>query len=85
MNPEALERLRFKKGLSITEVSKMMGKTPGWYSRIKDGKQVLKPKYVVPLAQIFGVNPDQLSREYFSGFQLEETSRKVGEQSASTA
>lgn len=67
MNPQALEKYRNKKGLSITELSMKMDKTAGWYSRIKDGKIVLPSKYIVPLAELFGVKPERLAKEYFSG------------------
>lgn len=69
MNPQVLEKYRIKKGLSITELSKKMGKTPGWYSRIKDGKQVLPTYHVQPLAEIFGIKPERLVKEYFSSGQ----------------
>ncbi|ASS76872.1 hypothetical protein CIG75_19255 [Tumebacillus algifaecis] len=73
MKPEILEEYRLKKGLSITEVASQMGKTPGWYSRIKDGKQGLHPKYVAQLASVLGVKPEKLSREYFFGNELEQS------------
>lgn len=67
MNYQVLEKYRNKKGLSITELAQKMDKTAGWYSRIKDGKIVLPSKYIVPLAELFGVKPERLAKEYFSG------------------
>ena len=74
MNPEALEKHRNRVGLSITDLSRRMGKTPGWYSRIRAGKQALSPRYVAPLAQIFGIKPERLAKEYFAELRLEDTS-----------
>jgi len=73
LNPKALERYRLRKGLSITDLSKIMGRTPGWYSRIKDGKQSLTAKHIAPMAKVFGVKPEKLAKDYFSDSQLEET------------
>lgn len=67
MNPQVLERHRNKMGLSITELSHRMGKTAGWYSRIRNGQQVLPSKYIAPMAELFGVKPEKLAKEYFSG------------------
>lgn len=75
-NPYALEKYRIKKELSITDLSKKMGKTPGWYSRIKNGKHPLRSEYIVPLSKILGVKPEKLAREYYSEIQLEDTSIK---------
>lgn len=69
MNPQVLEKYRIKKDLSITELSNLMGKTPGWYSRIKDGKQVLPSYHIQPLSEIFGVKPERLAKEYFSSIE----------------
>ena len=73
MNPDVLEKYRTKKKLSKTELCARMGMTGGWYSRIITGKVTLKPKYIPGLAKIFGIKPERLSREYFSGVQLEDT------------
>ncbi len=77
MNPKALEKYRIKKGLSITELSQVMGKTPGWYSRIRNGKQPLTAQNLEPLAQIFGVKPERLAKEYFSDPELEDSSSTI--------
>jgi transcriptional regulator with XRE-family HTH domain len=71
MNPLVLEKYRIKKGLSITELSQKMDKTAGWYSRIRNGQQVLPSKYIAPLADLFGVKPERLAKEYFSEDKLE--------------
>lgn len=76
MNNEVLEKYRVKNGLSCTELCEKMHKTPGWYSRIRSGKHPLKSKYIAPMAEIFGIKPERLAREYFSGLELEDTSRK---------
>lgn len=73
MNPEALEKYRIKKKMTCEELCDRMDKTGGWYSRIRSGKVILKPKYIPQLAQIFGIKPEKLAREYFSGVQLEDT------------
>jgi len=73
MNPDALEKYRIKKKLSKTQLCSKMGLTGGWYSRIVTGEVTLKPKYIPKLAEIFGIKPEKLSREYFSGVQLEDT------------
>lgn len=73
MNPYVLEKYRLKKKLSKTELCEKMGRTGGWYSRIHTGKVVLKTKYINDLALIFGIKPEKLSREYFSGVRLEDT------------
>ncbi|WP_029423287.1 helix-turn-helix domain-containing protein [Alicyclobacillus macrosporangiidus] len=74
MNPKALEKYRLRKGLTITELARMMGKTPGWYSKIRHGKQALSSRHIVPLARIFGISSEKLAREYFAEPKLEETS-----------
>lgn len=66
MNPQVLEKYRNKKGLTITEISKLMDRTPGWYSRIKDGKQPLQSRYIQPLADVFGIKAERLAMELFS-------------------
>lgn len=73
MNPDVLEKYRNKKKINCSELCKKMGKTDGWYSRIKNGKVPLQAKYIPKLAEVFGVNPEKLAREYFSGFKLEDT------------
>lgn len=73
MNPQALENYRKKKHLSITQLSEKMGKTAGWYSRIKDGKHPLRTNYIPQMAEIFGVKPERLAKEYFSDHELEDT------------
>lgn len=74
MNPQVLEKYRKKKGLSITELSAKMGKTAGWYSRIKDGTWPLPTRYIASMAEIFGIKPERLAKEYFSEDKLEQTS-----------
>lgn len=74
MNPDSLEKYRIKKKLSKGELCLRMGLTGGWYSRIITGEVTLKTKYIPKLAEIFGIKPEKLSREYFSGVQLEDTS-----------
>jgi len=77
MNNEVLEKYRKKNGLTCGELCKKMGKTPGWYSRIKNGKHPLKNQYIAPMAAIFGIKPEKLAKEYFSGDKLEDTSIKT--------
>lgn len=74
INPSVLEKYRLKLGLSSTQLSEKMGRTPGWYSRIKSGDQALTPKYIEPMAKVFGVKPEKLAREYYSPEKLEDTS-----------
>lgn len=74
MNPNALEKYRLRKGLTITELARLMGKTPGWYSKIRHGKQPLSSRHIGPLAHIFGISPERLAKEYFAEPKLEETS-----------
>lgn len=73
MNPDVLEKYRVKKNLNCTELCVLMGKTAGWYSRIRSGEQPLKSQYIPKMAEIFGIKPEKLAREYFSGVQLEDT------------
>jgi transcriptional regulator with XRE-family HTH domain len=73
MNPDVLEKYRNKKNLSCTELCVLMGKSDSWYSRIRTGEVGLKPKYINKMAGIFGIKPEKLAREYFSGVQLEDT------------
>lgn len=73
MNPDVLEKYRAKKKINCSELCKAMGKTAGWYSRIRSGEVTLKAKYIPKLAETLGVNPEKLAREYFSGFKLEDT------------
>lgn len=73
MNPDVLEKYRIKKKLSCADLCMYMDKTGGWYSRIRSGKVTLKTKYIHKMAEIFGIKPEKLAREYFSGVQLEDT------------
>lgn len=74
MNPQILERYRHTLGLNMTELAAKMGRTPGWYSRIKDGKQPLPVRYIEPMATLFGVSPQQLVQELFAAEELEDSS-----------
>ena len=74
MNPSVIEDYRIKKGLKPIDVTKKLNKTPGWYSKFKKGKVPLKAQYFEPLSELFGVKPERLAKEYFSGKQLEDTS-----------
>lgn len=76
MNQEVIEKYRKKSKLTCTELSAKMGKTPGWYSRIKNGKHPLRNQYIAPMAEIFGIKPEKLAKEYFSDLELEDTSTK---------
>lgn len=74
MKCEVLEKYRTKVGLTCEELSLKMGKSPSWYSRIRNGKHPLRNQYIAPMAIIFGIKPEKLAMEYFSGQRLEETS-----------
>lgn len=74
MNPDVIEKLRIKKKMSCADLCKEMGRTAGWYSRIRTGEVPLKAKYIPQLAEVLGVKPEKLARDYFSGFKLEDTS-----------
>lgn len=74
MNYEVLEKYRKKNKLNCSELCAKMGKTAGWYSRIRSGKHPLRNQYIAPMAKIFGIKPEKLAREYFSGSELEESS-----------
>jgi transcriptional regulator with XRE-family HTH domain len=67
MYPNVLEKYRIKKKLSCGQLADMMGKTGGWYSRIRAGSQPLKSQYIPQMAEIFGIKPEKLASEYFSG------------------
>jgi transcriptional regulator with XRE-family HTH domain len=86
MNPNIIEKYRKKNGLSKTELASKMGKTPGWYTRIQKGEYPLPARYIAPMAEIFGIKPERLAKEYFSGHELEDASSTArNDQSASTA
>lgn len=87
MNPNVLEKYRKKMGLSKTKLAEKMGKTPGWYTRIQKGEYPLPTRYISPMAEIFGIKPERLAKEYFSGVELEDTSSLTGDgkQSATSA
>lgn len=74
MNYEVLEKYRNKIGITCGELSSKMGKEASWYSRIKNGKHPLRNQYIAPMAAIFGIKPEKLAKEYFSGLELEVTS-----------
>ena len=73
MNPEVLEKYRKKKNLSCTQLCELMGKTGGWYSRIRSGQHPLRGEYIPQMASIFGIKPEKLAKEYFSFPKLEDT------------
>ena len=77
MNPEVLEKYRKKKDMSCTKLCEMMGKTGGWYSRIRSGKNALRSEYIPQMASIFGIAPEKLAKEYFSRVKLEDTSSLI--------
>lgn len=66
MNPQVLEKYRMQTKLTCEELSNRMGRTPGWYSRIRTGEQLLQSQYIHPMAEVFGVKPEILALEYFS-------------------
>lgn len=74
MNPNVLEKYRNKKGLSCAELCELMGKTGGWYSRIRSGKHPLQSRHIPKMAKIFGVSSEKLAKEYFACNKLEDTS-----------
>lgn len=76
MNYEVLEKYRKKTGLTCGDLSLKMGKEASWYSRIKNGKHPLRNQYIAPMATIFGIKPEKLAKEYFSGNELEVSSSK---------
>lgn len=80
MNHNVLEKYRLKKGLSITEVSHSMQRTPGWYSRIKNGKMSLPSVYIEPMASLFGIKPERLAKELFSADKHENNSSVPSEE-----
>lgn len=73
-NPQVLEKYRIKRKLSIQELTKRMDKTPGWYSKIKNGHFTLPSYHISKMAEVLGVKPETLAKEYFSEPKLEETS-----------
>lgn len=74
MDSKVLEKYRVKSGLSCKELCDRMGKTAGWYSRIRSGKHPLRSEYIPQIANVFGIKPEKLAKEYFSGTKLEDTS-----------
>lgn len=77
MNPSVLEKYRTKSGLTCKELCDKMGKTAGWYSRIRTGERPLRTDYIPQMASVFGIKPEKLAKEYFSGTKLEDTSSLV--------
>ncbi|GED71224.1 hypothetical protein BRE01_49260 [Brevibacillus reuszeri] len=73
-NPQVLEKYRKKRNLSVKQLTEKMGKTPGWYSKIKRGHFNLPSYHIPTMAEVLGVKPDVLAKEYFSEIKLEETS-----------
>ncbi|CAH1190374.1 hypothetical protein PAECIP111893_00300 [Paenibacillus plantiphilus] len=74
MNPNVLEKYRIKKGLNCSQLCECMGKTAGWYSRIRSGRHPLRTEHISKMALIFGVRPEKLAKEYFSKEKLDDTS-----------
>lgn len=75
MHPEVIEKYRKKNKLKGQDICAALGKTPGWYSKIKKGVSPLKSQYIPLLAELFGIKPEKLAREYFSGDGLEDSSK----------
>ncbi|WP_429844544.1 helix-turn-helix domain-containing protein [Brevibacillus sp. FIR094] len=73
-NANVLEKYRKKKKLTVKELTDKMDKTPGWYSKIKCGHFVLPSYHLPKMASILGVKPEVLAKEYFSEYELEESS-----------
>lgn len=78
MNPAALEKYRTKNKLNCSQLCEKMGRTAGWYSRIRSGKFPLKSKDIPKMAEIFGISPEKLAKEYFTGSKLEDSSDYEG-------
>lgn len=74
MNYTVFEKYRVKRKLSKQDVAKRIGKSPGWYSKLIKGEIPLRTQYVTPMAETLGISTDRLTKEYFSGLQLEESS-----------
>lgn len=85
MNPNIIEKYRKKNGLSKTELAMKMGKTPGWYTRIQKGEYPLPARYIAPMAELFGIKPERLAKEYFSGNVLEDTSSNTENEKSATS
>ncbi|MED1800644.1 helix-turn-helix domain-containing protein [Brevibacillus porteri] len=77
-NPMVIENYRKKRNLSVKELTKLMKRTPGWYSKIKNGHFTLPSYHIEHMAEIFGVKPATLAKEYFSDSKVEETSTSDG-------
>jgi transcriptional regulator with XRE-family HTH domain len=83
-NPHVLEKYRLKRKLSVKELTERMGKTPGWYSKIKHGHFHLPSYHIPKMAEVLGIRPEVLAKEYFSESKLEETS-SFGDEEPQTA
>ncbi|WP_342405551.1 helix-turn-helix transcriptional regulator [Brevibacillus sp. FSL K6-2834] len=73
-NPQILEKYRLKRKMSVKQLTEKMGKTPGWYSKIKRGHFHLPSYHIPKMAEVLGVKPEVLAKEYFSEVKLEKTS-----------
>ena len=63
---EYIRRLRIEKGLNQTQLAAKIGVDSGGLSKIETGKKNLKEKKLTLLAKIFGIDIEEIKKQYFS-------------------
>jgi transcriptional regulator with XRE-family HTH domain len=76
LNVDVLEKHRKRKKMTAVDISLKLGKSKSWYSKIRKGDALLRTNYIVPLAELFGMNPKTLMQEVFFGQKVEDTSTR---------
>ena len=57
---EHLRELRERKGLTVRALADLIGKSPGYISRIEGRGEVPSPELLCKLAEVYGVGPEKL-------------------------
>ena len=55
-----IRELRNKKGWSVYDLAKKIGKTPGYISKIEARGEIPSPEMIIKLAELLGAKPEDL-------------------------
>lgn len=73
---ERLRQLRVHGGFTVRELAELLGKTPGYISRIEGRGEVPSPELLCKIAEVYGLDPEPLFK-LAKESQLERTERDI--------
>lgn len=60
---DRLKELRTTAGLSVREAAKLIGKSPGYLSRVETRGEIPAPELLIAIAQAYAADAEELLRE----------------------